>query len=156
MFRTMRRHNQQLEREQCEQILERAPRGVLAVLGDDGYPYTVPLDFVYDQGRIYFHSAAEGHKIDAIEACDKASFCVLDEGVREEDDWWYHFNSVVAFGRIRRIADKDAMLSALRKLGNKYFPADYDTEADIARSFARVAVLELTIEHMTGKHVREK
>ncbi|MBO7673473.1 MAG: pyridoxamine 5'-phosphate oxidase family protein [Atopobiaceae bacterium] len=156
MFRQMRRHNQQLEHEACERILEHAPRGVLAVLGDDGYPYTVPMDFVYDQGRIYFHSAVEGHKLDAIQACDKCSFCVLDEGVREEDDWWYHFNSVIVFGRIRRMTDKGDMVAALRKIGAKYFPSDYDTEGDIARSFAHVAVLELTIEHMTGKHVREK
>lgn len=156
MFRPMRRRKQQLEHEACEQILERSSRGVLAVLGDDGYPYTVPLDFVYDNDKIYFHSAVEGHKLDAIQACDKCSFCVLDEGVREEDDWWYHFNSVVVFGRIRRVTDKDAIVTALRKLGAKYFPSDYDTEGDIARSFARVAVLELSVEHMTGKNVQEK
>lgn len=156
MFREMRRHNQLLEKSVCEGILASAPRGVLAVLGDEGYPYAVPLNFVYDHGKIYFHGAVTGHKIDAITACDKASFCVLDEGRRQDGDWWYHFNSVVAFGRIRRLTDKDAMMDALHKLADKYFPEDYDTEGDIARSFARVAVLELTVEHLTGKHVREK
>lgn len=156
MFREMRRHNQQLSNEECEAILAKAPRGVLAVLGDDGYPYTVPLDFVYTDGKVYFHSATSGHKLDAIAACDKCSFCVLDEGHQEENEWWYHFNSVVAFGRIRRLTDDDAILGALHALGNKYFPAEYDTEGDIARNFARVAVLELVIEHLSGKHVREK
>ena len=156
MFREMRRHKQQLTREQCEKILRTAPRGVLAVLGDEGYPYAVPLDFVYRDGKLYFHCAQVGHKMDALAACDKASFCVLDEGRLEEGDWWYHFNSVIAFGRVRRLEDEQEILDALRDLGRKYFPPTYDMEADIARSLARVAVLELTIEHMTGKHVREK
>lgn len=156
MFREMRRHGQQVEKAECEAILRRAPRGVLAVLGDDGYPYTVPLDFVYEGGKIYFHSATSGHKLDAIAACDKCSFCVLDEGRKEENAWWYHFNSVVAFGRIRRLTDRVDMLNALRALGDKYFPPEHDTEDDIARNIAHVAVLELSIEHMTGKHVREK
>ncbi len=156
MFPEMRRKNQLLTKEDCERILTEAPRGVLAVRGDEGYPYTVPLNFVYYEGKLYFHSAVVGHKIDAITAYDKCSFCVLDEGVREPDDWWYHFNSVVAFGRIRRLNDEDAIRDALFQLGSKYFPEGYDIEADVARNLSRVAMLELTIEHMTGKHVREK
>lgn len=156
MFREMRRHNQQLEHDACERILRAAPRGVLAVLGDDGYPYTVPLNFVYDDGKIYYHSALVGHKIDAITACDKCSFCVMDEGELEPNDWWYHFNSVVAFGHIRVVEDDKTRREALLKLGNKYFPATHDTAADIAHNWNRVALLELTIEHLTGKHVREK
>ena len=156
MFREMRRRNQQLSKDACEKILQTAPRGVLAVLGDGGYPYTVPLDFVYEDGRIYFHSAVTGHKLDAIKASDKCSFCVLDEGEQEPGEWWYYFNSVIAFGRIRRVTDETTMLHALRKLGNKYFPTAEEVEADIARSFSRMAVLELTIEHLCGKHVQEK
>lgn len=156
MFRTMRRHGQQLEQDACVRILKDAPRGVLAVLGENGYPYTIPMNFVYDEGRIYFHSAVAGHKLDAVAAEDKCSFCVLDEGVQEPNDWWYHFNSVVAFGRIRVVADEAAKREALFKLGNKYFPTGYDTAGDVAKNFSRVAILELTIEHMTGKHVREK
>lgn len=155
MFRKMRRHGQQLDHETCETILRTAPRGVLAVLGDEGYPYAVPLDFLYDAGKIYFHSAQEGHKLDAIGKCGKASFCVLDEGRKEDGAWWYHFNSVVAFGHIRLLEDEAEKIVPLRKLGEKYFPPEVDLEADIARNFKRVAVLELAIEHMTGKHVRE-
>ncbi|MBQ9616719.1 MAG: pyridoxamine 5'-phosphate oxidase family protein, partial [Oscillibacter sp.] len=69
MFREMRRHGQQLPESECAEILRREPRGVLAVLGDDGYPYTVPLDFVYEGGKLYFHCAGEGHKLDAIKRC---------------------------------------------------------------------------------------
>ena len=156
MFRSMRRYKQQLSKEECEGLLAVAPRGVLAVLGDEGYPYAVPLNFVYDNGSIFFHCATEGHKLDAILSCDKASFCVLDEGRQEEGEWWLHFNSVIAFGRVRRVEDENVIHDALQKLGAKYFPQDYDIEADIARNLSRVAILQLSIEHLTGKHVREK
>ncbi len=156
MFREMRRNAQQTAAGECEAILKTAKRGVLAVLGDEGYPYTVPLDFVYEDGRIFFHCAKSGHKMDAIRACDKVSFCVLDDGVQEENDWWYHFTSVVAFGRIREEEDPQERLRCLRLLGGKYMPGQDLVEEEIRAYEPRAAVLVLTIEHMTGKRVREK
>ncbi len=156
MFRPMRRAGQQLPEETCLEILQRAPRGVLSLLGDEGYPYGVPLDFVYEDGVIYFHCAKEGHKIDALKACDKASFCVLDEGRKEEGEWWYHFESVIVFGRIRLVEEEKEKLRALRLLGGKLFPDQEMTEKDILKNGARVQVLALQAEHMTGKHIREK
>lgn len=155
-FRPMRRFKQQLTDEECTLLLMKAPRGVLAVLGDFGYPYAVPLDFVYDEGRIYFHCAKEGHKLDAIRNCDKASFCVLSEGVKEPGDWWYHFESVICFGRIHVVDDPEVANAKLRLLGAKYFPEGYDMEDDMAKNAPRAEVLELVLEHVTGKRVREK
>lgn len=156
MFRGMRRHAQQLDRSVCEQILSTEPRGVLSVLGDEGYPYGVPLDFVFSDGALWFHCAKTGHKLDAIEHCDKASFCVIDQGVRHEGEWWLCFNSVIAFGRVKRVEDDETKLRALHALGEKYFPDDYDLEGDIAKEFSRVVILRFEIEHLTGKAVREK
>ncbi|MBR3318403.1 MAG: pyridoxamine 5'-phosphate oxidase family protein [Atopobiaceae bacterium] len=156
MFRKMRRHAQLLDHEECEQILMEQPRGVLSVLGDDEYPYGVPLDYVYENGVLLFHCASVGHKMDAILAHDKASFCVLDDGVRHEGEWWMCFRSVIAFGRVSLVENEDEKRRALWKLAAKYFPADYDTESDIARNLARVAIVRFEIEHMTGKAVREK
>ena len=161
MFRPMRRHAQQLDYEESVKILEAAPRGTLAVLGDDEYPYALPLDYYFDKddgelGTLYFHCATVGHKLDAVAAHDKASFCVLDEGRLEEGSWWYHFRSVIAFGRIRRIEEWDEMYPLLQRLGARYFPPAEDIEADIARNRNRVAVLALEIEHLSGKRVREK
>lgn len=152
----MRRFKQQMTDEDCIAILKSAPRGVLAVLGDGGYPYTVPLDFVYDDGKIYFHCAKEGHKLDAIRACDKVSFCVLGEGVKEPDSWWYHFESVICFGRMHIVEDPVRKNAFLRLLGAKYFPQDYDIDADMAQDGPNAFILELQIEHMSGKRVREK
>lgn len=155
MFREMRRHKQQLTEQECAEILRCARRGVLAVLGDDGYPYAVPLNFVYENGKLYFHGAGEGHKIDALRRCDKASFCVTDGGQAVPGEWWMKVRSVIAFGRVRLVEDREAALSHVRALGLKYADAAY-VEKELQRDGNRVQCLELDIEHMTGKRVNEK
>ena len=119
MFREMRRKKQQAEEAECLEILRTAKRGVLAVLGDDDYPYAVPLDFVYEDGCLYFHCAVEGHKLDAVRKHEKASFCVLSEPVPEENDWWFHVTSVIAFGRISEVKDPAEHDRCLRLLARK-------------------------------------
>ena len=156
MFRKMRRHKQELSKEECVGILNAQSRGVLAVLGDDEYPYTVPMDYVYVDGKLYFHAVMEGHKIDSIRKHEKVSFCVLNDGVKEADSWWYTFKSVIAFGKIRILNDDDEKKEKLTYLGNKYFPTPEETEDEIRRLLDRTAVFELNVEHMTGKIVREK
>ena len=156
MFRKMRKHGQQASEDECIEILDKAKRGTLAVLGDDDYPYTVPFDYVYDDGHIYFHCAKEGHKLDAVRRHDKVSFCVLSDGRLEDNDWWYHFTSVIVFGRIREIIDEAEKDRRLRQLGNKYFPTEQHLEKEMNEAASRAVVLDLEIEHMTGKHIREK
>ena len=155
MFRKMRRFKQQLSEEECLEILRTAKRGVLAVLGDEGYPYAVPLDFVYEDGKIYFHCAKGGHKLDAILREPKCSFCVLSDGVPEPDSWWFHFSSVISFGKIAIMEDPEAIREKLILLGRKYMPTEEEIQTDILKNGPRANVLELTIEHMTGKRVKE-
>ena len=96
MFRAMRRFKQQISEEECIRILKEQPRGVLSMLGDDGYPYGIPMNHLYmEDGHLYFHGAKEGHKIDAIAKCDKVSFCVYDQGYRKDGEWALNINSVV-------------------------------------------------------------
>ncbi len=161
MFREMRRPKQLIALEECQEILASQKRGTLSVLGDDGYPYGLPLDFVYlpsvgQLGSIFFHSARQGHKLDAIAAHDKASFCVTDDGVLEEGSWWYHMRSVICFGRASLVEDPQLLHDAFLALGQKYFPPEYDIEEDIAKSGPRARVIQLRIEHMTGKRVEER
>ncbi len=154
MFRSMRRIKQQTSVEECVELLKSAKRGVLAVLGDDDYPYTVPINFVYAEGHIYFHCAKSGHKLDAIRKHDKVSFCVLSDGVQEENDWWFHFTSVIVFGRISEVTDAKLHDEYLRLLGSKYFPSNEHLEKEM-RAAPQALVLDLCIEHMTGKRIRE-
>ena len=155
-FRPMRRFKQQLPEDECSAILNTAYRGFLSVIGDNGYPYTVPINYVYVDGILYFHCAAEGHKLDALCVCDKACFTVIDTPEMEPGDWWYHVRSVICFGRVRLVEDAKEKDLRLRQLGKKYFPEGYDVEADMQRNAAHAVVLAFRIEHCTGKRVREK
>ena len=109
MFRKMRRFKQQISDEECIRVLKEQPRGVLSMIGDDGYPYGIPLDHWYceEDGKLYFHGAKEGHKIDAIAKCDKVSYCVMDNGFRKDGEWALNINSVIVFGRIKLVDDVD-------------------------------------------------
>ena len=155
-FRPMRRFMQALPPEECTAILETAYRGFLSVIGDGGYPYTVPINFVFTDGKLYFHCAREGHKLDAIRSCDKACFTVIDDPVKEPDSWWYHVRSVICFGRIAILESGEEHDRRLVELGKKYFPDGYDIDTDMKRNAPRAEVLEFTIEHISGKKVREK
>ena len=155
-FRPMRRFKQALPPEECTAILETAYRGFLSVIGDGGYPYTVPINFVFTDGKLYFHCAREGHKLDAIRSCDKACFTVIDDPVKEPDSWWYHVRSVICFGRIAILESGEEHDRRLVELGKKYFPDGYDIDTDMKHNAPRAEVLEFTIEHISGKKVREK
>lgn len=155
-FRPMRRYTQQLAVEECERILKKSYRGFLSVNGDNGYPYTIPVNFIWLNGHIYFHSAKEGHKIDAIEQSPKACFTVINEPVKEENDWWFHVSSVICFGEIKIIRDESRRMDILRQFGGKYFPDNYDIDGELTKHGPHTAVLDFTIGHMTGKQVKEK
>lgn len=122
MFRPMRRWKQQLSDEDCIAILKNEPRGILSVLGDDGYPYGIPMNHWYCEadGKLYFHGAKTGHKIDAISQCDKVSYCVHDEGYREDGQWPLHIKSVVVFGRIQPVTDAEKELEICTHLCQKF------------------------------------
>lgn len=156
MFRKMRRIGQELSAEECMEILTNEPRGVLALLGDDDYPYAIPMSHVYVDRKIYFHGAQEGHKNDAVKKYPKASYCVMDKGVRAEDSWWYTFKSVIVFGKIRTLTDRKEKIDRLTCLGDKFFPTHEETVDEINRLLNRTEVFELTVEHMSGKIVKEK
>lgn len=156
MFREMRRFKQQLPEEKCIEILTEEPRGVLALQGDNGYPYTVPMDHFYEDGKLYFHCAKEGHKLDALKNSDKVTYCIMKQLGPDESGDFYYFDSVVVFGRLRQMTDPDEILGQVRKLAMKYYTDMNAVEEDMKKNGPRVACLELTIEHMTGKHVHEK
>lgn len=152
----MRRFKQELPHDECIELLVNSPRGVLAVLGDDDYPYTVPMNHVYIDGKIYFHAAKEGHKHDAIEKHSKVSYCVMNDGFRKYDNWWYTFKSVIVFGEMNIITNNDEKINILTQLGDKYFPNHEYTLNEIDKFSDKADVYELTVKHISGKLVREK
>lgn len=155
-FRPMRRKRQQLSNEEAVSILNRSTSGTLALLGDNDYPYAVPISFVYADGRIYFHSALAGHKVDAIRHCDKASFCVIDKDDVQPEEYTTYFRSVVAFGRIHVVDDETEKMAAVRLLGDRYNHGhDESLQKELEKGFSRMLVIRFDIEHLTGKEAIE-
>ncbi|MBQ9503495.1 MAG: pyridoxamine 5'-phosphate oxidase family protein [Lachnospiraceae bacterium] len=157
MFRGMRRFKQQIPEEECIELLKNELRGVLSVIGDQGYPYGVPLDHWYSEkdGKLYFHGAKEGHKIDAITGCDKVSYCVMDKGYRKDGDWALNIRSVIVFGHMRIVTDDEKKREICTCITRKFTDDEAYLEQEMKNSFSRVCCLELEIEHMTGKLVNE-
>ncbi len=155
-FREMRRKRQQLPQEESIAILQKATAGTLALLGDDDYPYAVPISYVYYEGKLYFHSALSGHKVDAIRKCDKASFCVIDQDDVHPEKYTTFFRSVIAFGRIHIIEDEEEKLKMARVLGNRYNPnQDESLQKEIESGLSHMLMIRLDIEHLTGKEAIE-
>ena len=152
MFREMRRKKQLLSEAETIEILQSCTSGVLAVIGDNDYPYAVPLSFAYKDGKLFFHFAKAGHKIDSIVKNNKVSFCVIKTDIVIQKTFTTHFRSAIVFGRARILTEDSEKKYALECLVEKYSP-DYITEgqSEIERDWDRVCVAEVNIEHMTGK-----
>lgn len=152
MFREMRRSKQQLSEDEIDAILIRHSSGVLAVHGENGYPYTIPLSYTYHKNHIYFHSANEGHKIDAIRKNDKVSFCVIDQDDVIQETFTTRYRSVIVFGKANVITDSVWRQKALESLIEKYSPDFMEKgQQEILQAWDQVSVIVLKIEHKTGK-----
>lgn len=157
MFRKMRRFKQQISNEECVAVLKTETRGVLSVLGEDGYPYGIPMNHWYSEadGKLYFHGAKEGHKIDAIQKCEKVCYTVFDKGYRKDGEWSLNVNSVVVFGKISLVTDKEKTKEICTALCRKFTDDEVYLERELKNALQRVQCLELTPEHITGKLVNE-
>lgn len=158
MFRKMRRPRQEVEQHICEEILKEEKRGVLSVNGDDGYPYTIPVNFLYEEesNTIYFHGAKAGHKVDAMRQNDKVCFTTWNTGYKKEGDWAWTVTSVVVFGRAELVEDENVTSEKVRKIAMKYYPTQEEIDEEMAQSIKRTQLTAIHIEHMSGKKVHEK
>ena len=157
MFREVTRRKQALSTVECIEILKAEKRGVLSVLGDEGYPYGMPMNHWYceEDGKLYFHSGMKGHRSDAMKACDKASFCVYDAGYRREGEWALNIRSVIVFGRLQVVEDEAAALEFIRRLSAKFTDDTDYVEREIGQAMDHTLIFSLTPEHITGKLVNE-
>ena len=155
MFREMRRGKQLLCMEDTIAVMDRCTNGVLACLGDEEYPYAVPLSYVYLNNKIYFHSAKTGHKIDSITKNPKVSFSVIDEDTIVSEKYTTYFRSVIAFGKAR-IVEGDERLEAFKALVEKY-SGDQPEEAKHKEitGCTQAYVIAIDVEHITGNEAIE-
>lgn len=152
MFRGMRLAKQELSREEALAILERNGTGTLALSGDEGYPYSVPVNYMYQNGYIYFHGAKSGHKVDAISREPRASMSVIDMDVLLPEQYTTDYRSVIVFGEITPITEDQRKRQVIRDFGEK-FCSGYieDMDAVIDKEWEILNVYEMKIQHMTGK-----
>lgn len=161
MFRKMRRFVQELNAEECEELLKKGTSGVLSLLGDGGYTYGVPLTFAHEGKTIYFHSAKSGHKIDAINKHSKVSFTIISEDTVLPDQSSTCYKSLIAFGKVHFAESDDEKRKALVTLGKKFSPQRTEAlRSIIEKKLSNTQVIIFEIEYMTGKeaieYVRER
>ena len=156
-MREMRRFKQALTPQECAAVLERNTAGVLALTGDGGCPYAVPLSYVWLDGRVYFHFALAGHKLDAIARNPKGSFCVIGQDQVVPAEYTSYFRSVIAFGTLRVLEDAGEIRRVIQVLSDRYAPLEPPERRDavIDRELAALCILEMTVEHLTGKEAIE-
>ena len=156
MFRQMRRFKQAPSNEECTEILQKNTSGILAVSGDDDYPYAVPLSYVYSSSKLIFHCAPVGHKIDSINKNNKVSFCVIDKDEVIPEKYTTYFRSVILFGKANIIKDDQTKREAIELLAAKYSPNDSEGRiTEINREFKQVCLVEVIVDHITGKEAIE-
>lgn len=157
MFRELARKNKQISDEECLELLTKETRGILSVNGDDGYPYGMPMNHFYnaEDGYIYFHCGRNGHRVDALSKSDKVSFCVCEQGCREDGDWAYNVRSVIVFGRMQIVDDLTEVARIARLLSYKFTQDEKYIQNEIKQYAKATLLLKLIPEHICGKRVKE-
>ncbi len=158
-FRKMRRIEKRgISNDEALELLRKGKRGVLAVAGDNDYPYAIPINFYFDESamKIYFHSALAGHKVDSMKRNPKVCFTIFGEPEIRDLDWAPYVRSAVAFGTAKPVADETEKRRVLKTFAMKYYPNEAEADEEIAEDFAAVQMIEITIEHLTGKEIQEK
>lgn len=158
MFRPIRKKKNEINTNAAESLLECSRRGILAVNGDDGYPYAIPVNYLYDRDsrKIYFHGARAGHKVDALRACDKVCFTVYGNETIREEAWAPFVQSVVVFGRCHLLEAGERAEVLLKQFAMKYYPDEKLADEEIARAGKAAQLFEIEIEHISGKEVQER
>ena len=158
MFRPMRRTKRAISSEDAKRLLEQGRRAVLAVNGDDGYPFAFPINYRFDAGanKIFFHGAKAGQKVDALRRSDKVCLTVMGNEHYEQGEWAPYVQSTVVFGRCHLVDDAAATEAEVRRLALKYYPSAEEAEEELNKYLAAVQLYEIEIEHLTGKQVQEK
>ena len=158
MFRSIRKKKNEISAEASRNLLRASRRAVLAVNGDEGYPYAMPINYFYDEedNTIIFHGAKVGHKVDALKKSDKVCLTVFGNEVIKEAAWAPYLQSVVVFGRCRLVKNRDDIIRLVKKFALKYYPNEEMVDEEIALSGMGVRMFEIEIEHLSGKEVQER
>ena len=158
MFRSIRRNKNEISIDEAKELLRCSRRGILAVNGDNGYPYGIPINYLYDADahKIIFHGAKVGYKVDCLKVCDKVCFTVCGNESIKGESWALFLQSVVVFGRCHLVENQKDTIKLVKKFAMKYYPDEETVDAVMASSGRAVQMFEIDIEHLSGKEVQER
>ncbi|MDO5440476.1 MAG: pyridoxamine 5'-phosphate oxidase family protein [Erysipelotrichaceae bacterium] len=158
MFRPILKNKNALDNDSILKILKGERRGTLAINGDSGYPYAIPINFLYDEknNKIYFHSARIGYKVDLLKKDDKVCFTVFGNEIIKDERWAPYMSSVVIFGKCKVVNNKDEAINILRRFALKYYLNSEMVDEEIRKHHNNVLMFEISIDYITGKQVQEK
>ena len=158
MFRSIRRNKNEISIDEAKELLRCSRRGILAVNGDNGYPYGIPINYLYDADahKIIFHGAKVGYKVDCLKACDKVCFTVCGNESIKGESWAPFLQSVVVFGRCHLVENQKDTIKLVKKFAMKYYPDEETVDAVMASSGRAGQMFEIDIEHLSGKEVQER
>lgn len=154
MFRELRRVKQLLPMEQNIEVLNRNTSGVLAIQGEDNYPYALPINYLYLDNKIIIHTGKQGYKIDMLKNNPKVSFCVIDQDKIVSEEYTSHFRSVIIFGRAKILESKEDIIKSISSFTKRFSPDDVQNRLDknnIEKFLNNLTIIEIEIEHITGK-----
>lgn len=158
MFRKVRKKVNEISVELAKDLVKKSRRGILAVNGDDGYPYAIPINYLYDEEsqKIFFHGSKAGYKVDSLKKSDKICFTVYGNEHIKEESWAPYLQSAVVFGRCHLIEDSDRTMEVLKDFAMKYYPNETMVVEEIGKLGRATQMFEIFIEHISGKEVQEK
>lgn len=156
MFRELKREAQELSRDAVDDILASEQWGVLSLIGDGGYPYGVPVNYAYCDGKIYFHGASYGHKYDAMKENERLCFTVVSDDEIVEKEYTTAYASVIVFGRVQRLEGEERREAFIKMTDGLAPRIPHEINVETVNSCTSAAVFSITIEHVTGKVGRLK
>ena len=158
MFRQVRKKANEITVSSAKALIKKSRRGILAVNGDNGYPYAIPINYLFEEEsqKIFFHGSKVGHKVDAIKKSDKVCFTVYGNEQIKEETWAPYLQSALVFGRCKLIEDEDRAMKVLKDFAMKYYPSARMVEEEMKKAAKATQMFEITIEHISGKEVQER
>ena len=158
MLRKIRKIKNEINQADVKELLKNSRRGILAMNGDNGYPYAIPVNYFYDEAeeKIFFHGAKSGYKVDCLKSSNKVCFTVIGDEIIREETWAPYMQSVVIFGRCQLIDDNQTAMKRLKDFAMKYYPSEKMVIDEIKADGKATQMFQIDIEYMTGKEVQEK
>ncbi|NBI62668.1 5-nitroimidazole antibiotic resistance protein [Clostridiales bacterium] len=152
MKREMYKKERQMSEADVIKACQSGNHGTLSMIGDDGYPYATPVNYIYIDGKIYIHSAKYGYKVDCVNRDNKVCFSAIINAKVEQSKFTAAFQSIIAKGKIHAVEDEGERRKVLEQFIYKLSPDFVENGMKfVDGAIGKTLLLCMDIEEMTGK-----